>query len=936
MATTNTFTIAPASDTRGELLEFKSVLSAGGWAADIAIDTTKVLSLTIDPGGANERQVKALLDNPQTVLTRSTTTNTNDTATATLYVSGDDFGHPEHNTSHVGETVNILVCNAGIYADGSGNSSDQSIAGTPVTNNSTNTMPIPIMRVLTPEYQKYVGTFTIEVSCFHIYGIKSVDGVLTDSLLATYNAVQQTSPTVVSRSGSYGPASQYEVWTLTFDITGLAAGAATIDVTVTPNIGSARSTADDSLTFNCVIDPGGALNTRTAYVDEHREIAITGLTGAISKGDRISAGTSGGLAVVWEDHPSNATILKYWTLNPKNHPLVNPETLTIYTGAATGSIDFNGTQPTDGDTITVTDSQSNTVTFEFDNNSTVTPGNTLVTIEGTVKATALSFSRAFENEIDAGSIFISPIVDGPDKATDTSTLTLTSWEYGTGGNVSITTTGTTPPIVTGMSGGSQVTATTNGSPVDGWSATPAFDDPNNPYPGIPHALRDIYLTDGTTEGVTIYIKSGFFNQHGQIDQLFLSPATLPSYWVTITRDPATTSSHLDCVLLESSDVKKYGGDGKLWNKPHLKDVSVYAMTGNGFGVGSNLGIGASDNYPLWLDQVEIYGDGMFHERVKIGGGANVIQNYDGGIWYLGCYFHDFYRIGSLYISGERIFRDVKVANFQGDFFIFNAGQGDTALVNTEWRNLEGRVSGNHADFIQVGNGDGADNVIVDHFRWGEVRYQCAFLSPGAGNTFHRFAFSDGLIEMTDDGDMGTRAFVICGNTGHFDHLLLYDMTIVGGGINFAGGTTAGISQNGSIRNTISDRKTNFDPSASEQPASEVSIVNSHANASDAVAVGIRGTAGDGLSSLFTNPWSVSIWPTPSGLDWTPLESSVIDNRLLSRDMLSNYDLTGNARSVGGPIGVYALGSVPLARPMLSYRERPTIGTRREAYLGGRQ
>ena len=117
--------------------------------------------------------------------------------------------------------------------------------------------------------------------------------------------------------------------------------------------------------------------------------------------------------------------------------------------AATGTVNFVA-NPSDGDTITISDGIF-TRTFEFDNNATVTAGNTSVTIGGTA---ALS-RTALLNAILASVLAIS--VTSED--TGDPGLVLTNESEGTAGNVTITETGVSM-TVTGMSGGTNRTAGT--------------------------------------------------------------------------------------------------------------------------------------------------------------------------------------------------------------------------------------------------------------------------------------------------------------------------------------------------------------------------------------------------------------------------------------------------------------------------------------------
>lgn len=113
--------------------------------------------------------------------------------------------------------------------------------------------------------------------------------------------------------------------------------------------------------------------------------------------------------------------------------------------AATGTVTFSG-NPTDGQIITISDGE-NVVTFEFDDDADVEPGNTAVEIGGDGDATATALHTA----IGASDLTITSVDD------ESGLLTLTNDATGSAGNVTITENATNV-AVTGMSGG--VTATT--------------------------------------------------------------------------------------------------------------------------------------------------------------------------------------------------------------------------------------------------------------------------------------------------------------------------------------------------------------------------------------------------------------------------------------------------------------------------------------------
>lgn len=115
---------------------------------------------------------------------------------------------------------------------------------------------------------------------------------------------------------------------------------------------------------------------------------------------------------------------------------------------ATGSIALTA-QPADADTVTFNDGATS-VTFEFDNDATTTPGNTAVTIGADVNETFSNFVTAFS-------------AAGFDVSTTTSgtTLSITHDLYGSSYNIAITKSGANISV-SGMSGGAGAGVTTGG------------------------------------------------------------------------------------------------------------------------------------------------------------------------------------------------------------------------------------------------------------------------------------------------------------------------------------------------------------------------------------------------------------------------------------------------------------------------------------------
>jgi hypothetical protein len=113
--------------------------------------------------------------------------------------------------------------------------------------------------------------------------------------------------------------------------------------------------------------------------------------------------------------------------------------------AATGTVEFTGdVNPADADWITISDGEQ-TVTFEFDNNSSVTPGNIPVVI-------GASASETLENLMDAINSYLLIRASEDRSATDP-TLDLIHVRTGSQYNVPITKNVANPVTLTGMAGG---------------------------------------------------------------------------------------------------------------------------------------------------------------------------------------------------------------------------------------------------------------------------------------------------------------------------------------------------------------------------------------------------------------------------------------------------------------------------------------------------
>lgn len=128
-------------------------------------------------------------------------------------------------------------------------------------------------------------------------------------------------------------------------------------------------------------------------------------------------------------------------------------TLALGTGkASTGTVTLSG-QPTDGNTVVIDDGPNAAVTFEFDNNGSVTPTNTLrqVVIGATLAETMANLVAAI-NAAPVLNVIADPTFkQGPGGGAN-STVYLHNDNAGTAGNVTITSVGAVITS-TGMSGG---------------------------------------------------------------------------------------------------------------------------------------------------------------------------------------------------------------------------------------------------------------------------------------------------------------------------------------------------------------------------------------------------------------------------------------------------------------------------------------------------
>lgn len=282
-----------------------TVVSVKGSAwGTVAIDVTKTLSFTVDPGGDFERTLYAHLGKLVSGPTKSTTSIANDTVTAVFATNGGDPSLPEAervNTrfkdAHAGETVEILLAEAGIFGDGT-LASDAVAAETAVTNNSTVAKPRPICGwVDEPAPLELIRGSTVAgaVMAGCGYLITQVEVTITDSALATATGFA----TLEARDRRYpfGPVKS-PVWRYSIDCSGLADGACIVSFVATTEAGSTFNSEAFGLPDLIVhLDKDSSEPSNLVPIDSSSQLPVSG-TFIATKGDILVGGTSGAEAVV--------------------------------------------------------------------------------------------------------------------------------------------------------------------------------------------------------------------------------------------------------------------------------------------------------------------------------------------------------------------------------------------------------------------------------------------------------------------------------------------------------------------------------------------------------------------------------------------------------------------------------------------------------------
>jgi hypothetical protein len=345
---TTTITI----NAKGHTATVQSV-QGSGWGAGVAIDSTKALSVIADPGGANERTLHVLLNKPTSGPTRTTTSISNDTVSATFPLSGENpaetAGHPEFYDAYTGETVEVDVCEAAIFGDGTLSSSSLAAASS-VTNSSDVALSTakPICGWVSPFLADAVtgNTLTIDVFAEAGHGIDTVEMTFTDSASGTHTAF--ASRVVRTRQYPYGPEA-FSMWRAAIDISTAAEGAGAVSFVATSNLGVAFNSVSESLeSILRYIDRDASEPTLDMWCDSRESLPVSG-TFVASDGDIIVGATSGAIAVVDGFGTANNEYVNTSTINvvrikfdaPTATDFQNGETIT---GLTSGSAAATGVQ----------------------------------------------------------------------------------------------------------------------------------------------------------------------------------------------------------------------------------------------------------------------------------------------------------------------------------------------------------------------------------------------------------------------------------------------------------------------------------------------------------------------------------------------------------------------------------------------------------------
>lgn len=921
-------------DPTGNIVKVKSILESGSWTSP-AIDPTKEISFVASPGG-HERTMDGYLDTlaGDGLITVSTTNTANDTAEFRCYLTGDGRGNPQFDGIHTGEAVQINLLEAGLIWDA--DSTSPAATGS-VTNNSTAEWPKVIFRwAFDPDDGNSVinalvtgTTLRLFFTAFHKYGINLTSSTmtLTDSLGGTHSgslAVEE----LTHDSSVVSIGERHRIYVATFNLTGAADGAFSVDADIYPAFGPS-TTAErhvasvDSYEHVALLDKASAKTTATAYVDTRVTIPVGAFSGTLTPLSVLLGGTSGARAVVDPSSsltgPTLTLAYSHYAASDNQDPLSggfqSGETLTeyvygrllvggeyIWVQSGSGTNEYyvrtnqgGGDPGFGGITITSLKEDTNAVTWAA----------------GTIGALGLREYALGDNDGLGYTTLYVRLANEVDPSTLWDGFLAMNYE-------------------TGIS--MQATARHTGM----WSGTPALGDPNNPYGSIHRAFRAIQLyvesQDGAKDsaGCTVYMKAGI--QHFRcIDQVAGNVGDDTSAMSIIARDPAAAKA--DVIVMPVGERAAGGwldedGVSQAVIRCNLRGFTFRHLDNGNPSVTKGLYFGApvTPNPSVWIHDVQVSSRNGSNRDITANARYYYQSNTDSNN------IHHVKGGGGPYTGGNH----VCIMNsrwhgihFQGDMEGTTGGQHGHGFcwINVEVDELEGRFSspGNHSDLVQASYR--YHNVVIFNFRTNRCRYQGFFLAAGVRN----FALVNVMVSASVDDDttqdpvsgMGSSMF----SAGdECRHILLWNHTHQ----DWLGENNACISMgfdtfNGSMRNVMASAH-RVGPQVNAE--SGLLPVNTHciqegSNLRD-TNFGVRHATGGTYATLFTNGHPSSLNPYPldevwAGRNiWRPGETSVITT-LLARDLqsiadgqnLALYDIYGDEIVAGAHVGASTVGGAVL-------------------------
>lgn len=212
---------------------------------------------------------------------------------------------------------------------------------------------------------------------------------------------------------------------------------------------SVFASGNTTITFTATTGVVEAGNVRS-FIQDANDIIIL-------KNTAIRAGTGG--ASAFDSNSTNA----FASAVTAGQLVVGQKIKVDGFGVESGSVDLSATQPADGETVVISDN-TNTLVFEFDNNSNVAAGHVAVTIGAASTDTAVNLAAAINAQRIANNIRVAATVA-------TTIVTVKNWNKH-GGSL---TSAAVNAIVVAFSGGSAIsgTYTLTGVSSDVLSVTPA-------------------------------------------------------------------------------------------------------------------------------------------------------------------------------------------------------------------------------------------------------------------------------------------------------------------------------------------------------------------------------------------------------------------------------------------------------------------------------